>query len=388
MSAAVEQVRVEAIESLGLLDAPPEGRFERIVRLACRTLRVPTALVTLVAEDRQFHVAEQGFGSRQIPISQSFCRYVVDDDRPMEVADARLDDRFRDNPLVTGEKSVRFYAGRPLHAPGGVPVGALCILDTAPRQLTEDQRDLLAELAGLVQEELGRSAEFDRGRDVQMQLLPKSTPDIPGYEIAGGAVPVGLMSGDFFDWYPVAETLQVVVADVMGKGAGAAIIGAGVRAVMRGTSQYNGLDEAVQRLAVSMDSDLAETGSFVTMFAARLDPVRHELTYVDAGHGLAGTVTATGEARLLDCDGVPIGTVTQGGWRAATHRLQAGETFICLSDGLLDLFDDLDAAVAAIRLTALESGHAQEVVDRAKSYAQGHDATDDVTIVAIRRVAA
>ena len=373
---------------MGLLDAPSESRFERIVRLACRIFEVPTALVTLVAQDRQFHVAEQGFGSREIPLSQSFCRFVVDDDQPMEVSDARLDERFRANPLVTGDKHVRFYAGRPLHSPGGVPVGALCILDTAPRTLTADQRDLLAELTALVQDELGRSEEFDRGRDVQRQLLPKSTPDLPGYEVAGGAVPVGLMSGDFFDWFPVDDTLQIVVADVMGKGAGAAIIGAGVRAVMRGTSQYNRLDEAVRRLAVSMDSDLAETGSFATLFAARLDPVRHELTYVDAGHGLAGTVTAAGEARLFDCEGLPIGTVSQGDWQAVTHRLEPGETFICLSDGLLDLFDTLDAAVAAIRLTVLESSHAQEVVDRAMGYAKGHDASDDVTIVAIRRVAA
>ena len=387
VAAVTEETRRQAVAGLHLLDKPQEERFERILRLARQMFGVQTALVTLLDDERQYHVAELGFGRRELPRSQSFCHHAVEINERLVVQDARLDERFRDNPLVTGPDHVRFYAGQPLASAAGVPVGALCIIGDRPRELTTAEGEMLTELAALVQEELVRSREYDRAREVQARLLPRTTPELPGYDVAGACDPAGMVGGDFFDWYRLGDELQFVVADVMGKGVGAAIIGAGVRAVMRGTSRYNDLETSVERLAKSIEADLAETGAFVTLFAGRLHPERHELTYIDAGHGIAGVVRANGEAQMVVSDGLPLGVWSSGPWNVRSVRLEPGDTFVCLSDGLLDLFDSLEEAREAIRLTVVESRDPHEVVDIAVQYGRDHHATDDLTIVALRRTA-
>ena len=262
------------------------------MRLAQRMFDVPTALVSLIDEDRQFHKAEVGFGGlSEIPRSQSFCTHAIAQPSAFVVTDPEHDERFRDNPLVTGADGIRFYAGQPLFTPSGVAVGALCIIDTKAREIDENQLAILRELADFVETELARTEELDRAGEVQRRLLPRTVPDLPGYEVAGICLPATAVGGDFYDWHPVKDGFQVAIADVMGKGIPAAIIGASVRSLMRGASRFNDLETSLERVAFSMEDDLAETSTFVTLFGARLDPERHELTYVDAGHGIAGIVT-------------------------------------------------------------------------------------------------
>ncbi|HYO41129.1 MAG TPA: GAF domain-containing SpoIIE family protein phosphatase [Nocardioidaceae bacterium] len=385
MDQAVEETRLQALAGLNILDTPREERFDRIVRLTQRLFDVPTALITLVDEDRQFHKAEVGFGAREIPRDHSFCSHALASPSPMVVTDAEHDDRFRDNPLVTGEGGVRFYAGQPVTTPAGVPVGALCILDKRPRELSDVQLEMLTELAGFVETELARTDELDRARDVQRNLLPRTPPVLPGYEVAGVCLPAAAVGGDFYDWHEVDEEFQVSIADVMGKGIPAALIGTSVRSVLRGASRFNDLETAVNRTAVSLESDLSETSTFVTLLAARLDPRQHTLTYVDAGHGIAGVVSATGDVRRLESTGLPLGVPGVDPWHADTLRLEPGDTFICFSDGLLDLFGTLEQAIEAARQTVVSYRSAHEIVDKVAAYSRQHHATDDVTAVVVRR---
>jgi serine phosphatase RsbU (regulator of sigma subunit) len=382
---AVEETRLQALAGLNILDTPREERFDRIVRLAQRLFDVPTALITLVDEDRQFHKAEVGFGVREIPRDQSFCDHALASPTPMVVTDAEHDDRFRDNPLVTREDGVRFYAGQPVTTPAGVAVGALCILDSRPRELSDVQLDLLTQLASFVETELARTDELDRARDVQRNLLPRSIPVLPGYEVAGACMPAAAVGGDFYDWHEVGPDFQVAIADVMGKGIPAALIGASVRSLLRGASLFNDLEKAVNRTAFCLESDLSETATFVTLFAARLDVERHTLTYVDAGHGIAGVVSATGEVRRIESCGMPLGAPAAEPWRAETLTLAPGDTFVCFSDGLLDLFDSLDQATAAAGKTVLGFRTARDIVNKVATYSRQHHATDDVTAVVVRR---
>jgi hypothetical protein len=381
-----EESRLQALAALRLLDTPREERFDRIVRLAQRIFGVETALVTLVDEDRQFHKAEVGFGRREIPRSQSFCSHAIAaGTEPFVVLDATEDERFRDNPLVTGPERVRFYAGQPLTTARGVAVGALCILDSAPRSISADDLDLLRELAGLAEAELALTDEIDRAGEVQRRLLPQSVPDLRGYSVAGGCLPANVVGGDFYDWFPAKGGYQFVLADVMGKGLGAAILGAGVRSAMRGTSQFNDLLVSVQRTAAGVAADLEETASFVTMFTARLDPAGHELAYVDAGHGIAGVVTAGGEAVQFESRGVPLGVSVDDAWALGSVPLRPGDSFICLSDGLLDLFGSIEEAREATRETVTACSGPDEVVQVVLDYARDHLATDDATVVVVRR---
>lgn len=377
-----EETRLQALAALQVLDTPAEERFDRIVRLAASMFDVSTAAVTLIDASRQYNKAEIGIGEREVPIEESFCRYTVLDSTPLVVEDPEHDERFRDIRSV--KDGLRFYAGQPLTTSSGVRVGALCIADERPHQLDSHQLDLLRQLADLAEAELALTDELHRAGDVQRQLLPRTVPDLPGYTVAGTCVPAAAVGGDFYDWFEALDGYQFVVADVMGKGVPAAIVGAGARAVLRGTSQFNDLETSVHRTDVSMAADLEGIASFITMFVARLDYQAHVLSYVDAGHGIAGVVRADGEAVRLVSDGMPLGLLD---FRRAAERIELGpgDTFICLSDGLLDLFDDIDAAVEAARLTVVTYPDPAECVKVVEDYAREHRASDDITCVVVRR---
>src|SRR3954453_17585749 len=146
--------RLEALHALDLLDTPPEERFDRITRVLTLVLRVPMAYISLVDSDRQWFKSSCGLDTIQTPRAVSFCGHAILSDQPMVVADAAEDERFRDNPLVTGEPHIRFYAGQPLTGPGGHKVGTLCIADRRPRTLREAEVKMLLEPARLVEREL------------------------------------------------------------------------------------------------------------------------------------------------------------------------------------------------------------------------------------------
>src|SRR4029079_366171 len=97
-------------------------------------------------------------------------------------------------------------------------------------------------------------------------------------------------------------------------------------------------EAAVNRVADSIEPDLTETSTFVTMLAARLDPRTRMLTYVDAGHGIRGTVTHQGRAEQFDSDGLPLGAPAWEPWRAEQVQLEPGDTFVALSDRALHPF--------------------------------------------------
>ena len=149
-----EETRLAALHRLGLLDTPPEERFDRLTRVAAAIFDVPTALVSLVDRDRQWFKSGYGDGPRETPREMSFCAHAVAGHAPLVVPDAMQDARFADNPMVTGEERVRFYAGQPLILPDGSCVGTVCLVDTRPRELDERQKGLLADIGELVRREL------------------------------------------------------------------------------------------------------------------------------------------------------------------------------------------------------------------------------------------
>ncbi len=155
-----EAQRLESLRGLLLLDTPAEDRFDRITRLARKSLGVPVALVSLVDKDRQWFKSIQGLPSGVCETSRaiSFCGHAVLQDGLFEVTDATKDRRFHDNPLVTSDPKVRFYAGYAIHAPDGARIGTLCTIDHIPRELTDDDRLALQDLAELVERELAVEA--------------------------------------------------------------------------------------------------------------------------------------------------------------------------------------------------------------------------------------
>jgi GGDEF domain-containing protein len=151
---ANEAQRLAALEALDILDTAPEERFDRITRIARRLFGVPIALVSLIDSDRQWFKSKQGLAATQTPRKVSFCGHAILGDRPFVVENAQQDERFVDNPLVTGGPEIRFYAGYPLAAADGSKIGTLCIISTEPRQVSADDEFMLQALATMVEAEL------------------------------------------------------------------------------------------------------------------------------------------------------------------------------------------------------------------------------------------
>ncbi|MFY0574827.1 GAF domain-containing protein [Cystobacter fuscus] len=149
-----EPRRLQALLRLGLLDTPAEERFDRIVRMAARMFQVPISLVSLLDESRQWFKARVGLDTPSTARGISFCGHAILTPYTFVVRDALEDPRFADNPLVTGTPHVRFYAGHPIHASDGSPVGTLCLLDRRARDFTEAERQQLEDMASWVELEL------------------------------------------------------------------------------------------------------------------------------------------------------------------------------------------------------------------------------------------
>lgn len=148
-----EEERIRSLHSLNILDTPPEEKFDRITKIAQIIFDVSIALVSLVDVNRQWFKSCAGLSSRETPRSMSFCAHAILKDEILVVEDATKDERFSDNPLVTGEPYIRFYAGKPLLGSDNNMLGTLCIIDRQPRKLSRGDKSILTDLGKWVENE-------------------------------------------------------------------------------------------------------------------------------------------------------------------------------------------------------------------------------------------
>lgn len=155
-----EAKRIEVLRGLDILDTAPEERFDRLVRIVCRCLDVPMALISLVDEKRQWFKASLGLAVQETPRNQSFCAHAILQEKVFHIPNALEDPRFVGNPLVTNDPGIRMYAGHPIHSKE-MRIGTLCVLDRNPRVLSKEDLQLLKDIAGLVELEI-RLREAER----------------------------------------------------------------------------------------------------------------------------------------------------------------------------------------------------------------------------------
>jgi diguanylate cyclase (GGDEF)-like protein len=149
-----EAQRLATLRSIDVLDTDPEERFDRLTRLAKRVFDVPIALVSLVDENRQWFKSRIGLDACETRRDISICGHAILGDGPLIVEDTWQDDRFADNPMVTDEPGIRFYAGMPLRYLNGARLGTLCIIDRKPRSLDDEDLAMLRDLADMAESEL------------------------------------------------------------------------------------------------------------------------------------------------------------------------------------------------------------------------------------------
>lgn len=158
-----EAARVATLHSMNILDTPREDRFDRYTRITARIFDMPIVLISLVDKYRQWFKSSEGLEADETPRDISFCGHAILGDGVFEVRNTRRDPRFRDNPLVIEQPHIRFYAGAPLETPNGHKLGTLCIIDRVPRQLSNDEKTMLKNLADMVVGEMMSRIDTETG---------------------------------------------------------------------------------------------------------------------------------------------------------------------------------------------------------------------------------
>jgi hypothetical protein len=384
-----DERRQRAVDGLGLAQDGSHPRLDRITRLACLALGVPMAAVTVLDRGVAWFPSAQGFDPGVMPREETFCATTIDQDadEPMEVHDATQDERFKDLPVVLD--GVNAYVGLPLRDHTGTPVATFCVFDRHPRQLTEEQREAFEDLAAWAERELVASTEMQQASRVQASLLPSRPVRVGEWDVDGLCLPALAVGGDFYDYEVSSGVLHVSLGDVMGKGTGAALIGAATRTALRATSPAvsAGVDlgVTVTHVARSMLDDLERAESFVTLIDLAVDLESGLARYVDAGSGLLLLVRADGTPQRLSGRDRPLGVLPDDHWEEVEVGLAPGDRLVLFSDGVLDLLADPDDWPAAVGAWVSEAPDLPTFLTSMARTSTEETALDDITVVGIFR---
>jgi sigma-B regulation protein RsbU (phosphoserine phosphatase) len=271
----------------------------------------------------------------------------------------------------------------------------------------EDQR-LLAIIAGqsaqiienarLYEEEKAYVSIKEQVRlayQIQKDLLPKSRPDVPGYDIAARSIPAQMVGGDYYDFIGVNESnLAICLGDVSGKGLPASLLMAFLKATLRGQAVVPGpVHESVQRsnklLFQSTDPE-----KFATLFFGVLDTSSHQMIYCNAGHEIPFVVSSDENPARLETGGMALGVLDEFPYQEDNVELRVGDLLIIYSDGIPDATNEFDQPFGEDRLLELvrekSEQPAVEIIDEVVKAVQEHEGEteqlDDLTLVVVKRV--
>lgn len=288
------------------------------------------------------------------------------------VTDAATDPRTLDNPLVTGELGLRFYAAAPLVTGEGYRLGTVNVIDTRPREVSEGDRQTLRDLAALVVEQLElrlaarrlaeqRQAEQRLGEALQRNALPSNLDNPPGLDVAGCYRPKsgGLdISGDFYDLFEFQDgTWIVLVGDVCGKGIGAAINMVGIHHRLRALAEIGFSPSEVLGLLNNLIFKAGEFETFCTLvyMQIRPGPSQVEVTFSSGGHPLPLIRRADGSVEQVGSPGVLIGAFSAAELQDVVVTLAPGDLMLLYTDGVIERRDvNLIDSESALR-TALSN---------------------------------
>ena len=269
------------------------------------------------------------------------------------------------------------------------PVGPtqlyLTVVNTLQRNgLERDNRENLDRLQTMLAE---KAEQMRRAVELQAGMLPPSPWREPAYELAAHFTAAREISGDFYDWYRTADGhVAFTLGDVMGKGLPAALMMATARAALRGSAGMPQLDGGVKRAADVMAAALEVNHAYVTVFHAVYDPASGDLSYVDAGHGHARLLRGVTGQETLPTRSAPIGIFPDTQYAIGEVTLNAGDTLVVFSDGLLDLRPDLATKDVPLPYEARRATSCQELVEILAQGSRARDLFDDVTVLALKRL--
>ena len=386
-----ERRRQRAVDALGLgvpLQQQRDERFDRITRLARRVFDVSLSSITVLDGNCAWFPSTQGFDPAVTPREDVFCDRTHRSGEVTVVPDATQDPHFARLPSVV-HGGIRFYAGVPLRDALSNVVGTFCLFDTSPRTLDPDELQTLEDLAAWAQQELVASSEMLRAGQVQAAMLPGAPIRLGEWHVDGICLPALTVGGDLFDFAVTNDVIHIGLGDVMGKGTGAALVGAGVRAAVRSThpAVVSGADlgATTYRVARTLQADLDRGGAFVTLFQCAIDVADGSVRYVDAGAGLCVIARADGSVERLVSADRPIGILDEDTWTEHRTHLAPGDRMLVFSDGLFDLLDDQREWWREVGQLVAKHPDPTAILAAVRDLATEQVSLDDVTAVAVYR---
>jgi serine phosphatase RsbU (regulator of sigma subunit)/ABC-type transporter Mla MlaB component len=387
-----ETQRLRALESYAILDTLPEQAYDDITYLASQICDTPIAVVSLVDRDRQWFKSKVGLDVDETPRDLAFCAHaILAPDTLLIVEDATSDDRFSDNPLVTTEPKIRFYAGSPLVTSDGQAIGTLCVIDRKPRGLSAEQQKTLAALSRQVvtQLELRRSLtdlhnrtddlaksnlaleqrtelvsksrdeladlvdllenqaeliqrDLKRAEIIQRSLLPQEVPQLKDFNVCSLYRPGHTVGGDLYDVIVIDNRyLALVIADASGHGVSAAMLSVLFKNEIRLQDPGSGIPYrpgwALARINASLCENQPAPGVFLTAAYCLLDIEERSLVIASAGHPPILHLHNGGQIDEINHTGPALGLTTEATYDELEINLQEGDRILLYTDGLFDI---------------------------------------------------
>ncbi len=336
--------------------------------------------------------------------------------RVLERRESLLVPRVRDDPsLSSSDSAERLGIRSALCAPlwfddggaGGGQVLGVLYLDTRAQApaFTEEDLTVLTALANLAAQRIGTlhlvedalekpalEADLQRAAEIQVGLLPKTVPEIAGYGLAGANIPCRAVGSDYYDFVLADDRLHFALADVAGKGTGAALLATASRVVVRAHWTSTPLSAAMERINRAACQSVPGN-RYIGFFLGRLEPATGRLSYVNAGLNPPLLVRADGAFETLTEGGTVLGVLGEARYVEAATDLRRGDTLLAFSDGVSDTFGPDGREFGVTRLQeALRAGGAKdaaslrdEVLRRLDAFSGGAPLADDRTLIVLQR---
>ncbi len=344
----------------------------------------------------------------RLPFGKGIAGYVAASGDTLNIPDAYLDPRF--NPDVdrqTGYRTKTILC-MPMYNKDGVIVGVFQLLNKRSGSFTPADENFLKALsihaalavenARLYEEEKALSGMREQVRlaaKIQMDLLPTTVPEVPGYDLAGVSIPAQMVGGDYFDFIRLGGgRTGVCLGDVSGKGMPAALLMANLQATLRGQAASGDDPASCVTRSNRLLYETTAPEKFVTLLYGILDPSSHTFRFTNAGHDYPLLFRAKGKPLRPETGGLVLGIMPDYPYTAETMEFSPGDVLVIYSDGICESMDSRQQQFGVDRMTALvgpkRGKSAREILDAlvgaAKNHAGSAPQYDDMTVVVIKRV--